>query len=81
MANNEYKTVSLFNDIEDVSLRNRNRAVILTNELERGFVKGKLTAKAAAFIMGYFSQIPKADQKEVKEKFVDFANERGFVIE
>lgn len=81
MANNEYKTISLFNDIEDAQLRNRNRAVILTNELERGFVKGKLTAKAAAFIMGYFSNIPEEDRREVKDKFVQFASDRGFVLE
>lgn len=80
MANNEYKTISLFNDIEDRELRNRNRAVILANELERGFTRGKVTAKAAAFIMGYFANVPEDERKEVKDKFIEFAYDRGFVI-
>lgn len=81
MANNEYKTVSLFNDIEDKDLRIRNRAVVLANELERGFVKGKVSSNAAAFIIGYFALIPKEEQAETRERFILFAQERGFVIQ
>lgn len=79
--NNEYRGTSLFNDIEDTSLRNRNRAVILTNTLEDGFNKGKVSPRAAMFIMGYFNEIPQEDRQEVKDKFVQFAAERGFTLQ
>ncbi len=79
--NNEYRGTSLFNDIEDAALRNRNRAVILTNTLEDGFKNGKVQPRAAMFIMGYFNEIPQEDRQEVNDKFIEFAKERGYVLQ
>lgn len=77
--NNEYRGTSLFNDIDDAALRNRNRAVILTNTLESGFKDGGVQPRAALFIMEYFSKIPIEDKQEVNDRFIEFAKERGFV--
>ena len=78
--NNEFRGTSLFNDIEDLNLRVRNRAVILTNSLEDGFKNGRVSDRASLFIMGYFNEIPKEERNAVKDKFIEFAAERGFMI-
>lgn len=70
----------LFNDIEDTQLRTRNRAVILTNIMEDGFVKGKIKAKAALLIMGYFNSIPAEEKEDTRQAFIKQAGERGFQI-
>lgn len=71
---------SLFNDIEDDQLRTRNRAVILTNIMEDGCLKGKVKAKAALLIMGYFNCIPDEERDVTRKEFIKQAGERGFQI-
>jgi hypothetical protein len=77
---NEFKGYSLFNDIEDFDLRNRNRAVILANIMEDNLTaKKKVTGKGSTLILGYFMNVPEVDRKTVRDRFAKAITERGFV--
>lgn len=78
MDKNEFKGYSLFNDVEDQALRNRNRAVIMANILEHNTKGMQVSPKGAALILGYFSNIPKEEREEVEKNFEQFAKERGY---
>ena len=59
----EYKGYGLFDDIEDVTLRNRNRAVILANIAEDNMNREMhISAKGASLVMGYFNAIPEGER-------------------
>ena len=76
---NEYKGYSMFNDIEDASLRSRNRAVTLCNIAEAHTNKEKrISPGGAALMIRYTEQIPEDDRKSVLEKMVVFMKERGY---
>lgn len=77
---NNYKGFSLFNDIEDEVLRNRNRAVVLANISEDNTKNKKITPKGAALVLGYFSQIPAEDRADTTERYKINMQQRGFVI-
>lgn len=77
---NEYKGFSLFNDIEEFDLRNRNRAVILANIMEDNLTaKKKVTSKGSSLILGYFLNVPEGERKSVRDRFAKAITERGFV--
>lgn len=78
MQNDNYKTLPLFSDIEDKSLQSRNRAVIMANVSEQYTKKGKITAKGAALVLGYFNNIPMEDRKNVEECYRNAMKERGY---
>ena len=77
MQNDNYKTLPLFSDIEDKALQSRNRAVIMANVSEQYTKKGKITAKGAALVLGYFNNIPMEDRKNVEECYRNAMKERG----
>jgi hypothetical protein len=78
---NEYKGFSLFSDIEDISLRNRNRAVVLANIAEDHVNKEKrISPKGAALVLGYFSQIPTDERDGVMQRFSENMKQRGFQL-
>lgn len=70
----------LFNDIEDVALRLRNRAVVMTNMYEDNSKNGKLSPRGAARLLGYFDAVPKEERQTLQEAFVVHMKERGFAI-
>ena len=78
---NDYKGFSLFKDIEDQTLRNRNRAVILTNIIETNLNKEtkKVNVKGTALVLNYFSQIPEDERKDVEDRFTVEMIHRGFI--
>lgn len=78
---NEYKGFSLFNDIEDVALRNRNRSVILSNLMESNIDRAtqKVNLKGANLILNYFNNIPMVDRNNVEERFTEEMIRRGFI--
>lgn len=80
--NNEFKSFCLFNDIEDTELRNRNRAVVLTNIAEDCTDRKtkRVNMKGAGLILGYFNQVAVADREDVKNKFSDNMHSRGFAL-
>lgn len=54
---NEFKGFSLFNDIEDIDLRTRNRSVVMANMAEDHIDRKtkRVSPKGAALILNYFS--------------------------
>lgn len=79
---NDYKSYCLFNDIEDVELRNRNRAVVLANIAQDGSSPKtkRITEKAALLILGYFSHIEEADREDVQDQFYTMMVQRGYAL-
>lgn len=76
---NEFKGYSLFNDIEDVDLRTRNRAVTLCNIAEAHTNKEKrISPGGAALMIRYTENIPEDERKIVLEQMVVFMKERGY---
>ena len=75
---NEYRGYSLFNDVEELALQERNRAVIMCNIVEHNTHKGKITPRGAGLAMGYFSKIPAEQRKGVEEKFEELVKGRGY---
>jgi len=78
MENKSYKGYTLFNDIEDDKLRNRNRAVLMANIAEFNIRQKKITPRGAGLIIGYFAEIPLKERKEVMESFSEHMRERGY---
>jgi predicted phosphatase len=75
---NEFKGYSLFNDIEDIVLRDRNRAVVLANICSFNTKDKKINAKGMFLTMGYFNCIPPDQRANVLSNFESMMNERGF---
>lgn len=78
---NEYKGYSLFNDIGDVNLRARNRAVVLSNIAEEYTNKEKrISSKGASLILNYFLLIPQEERNSTKERFAETMLQRGYIL-
>lgn len=77
---NDVKGLSLFNDIDDASLRNRNRYVVLANTAEAHTKQNKITEKGTLIILSYFNAIPEADKKEVYDGFKAEMLRRGYNV-
>jgi hypothetical protein len=79
---NEFKGFSLFNDIEDASLRTRNRSVVMCNIAEDHMDKKtkKLNPKGAALILNYFGLIPMEERDVAKNAFQEGMQQRGFIL-
>lgn len=73
-----YKTLPLFNDIEDTYLRTRNRAVIMANVSEQYSLNGKINVKGVALVLGYFNSIPEDERKELYSAYEKQMAERGY---
>lgn len=77
---NQFKGFDLFNDIEDVALRNRNRAVVLANMADDHCKDRLISPKGAGLILGYFNQISNEDREDVKTRFKNDMESRGYVL-
>lgn len=79
---NDFKGFSLFNDIEDMVLRTRNRAVVMTNMAEDHMDRKtkRINPKGASLILNYFSLIPAAERNAAKETFARDMESRGFIL-
>lgn len=75
-----YKSFELFNDIEDINLRNRNRAVVLANIAEDNTKNRLISAKGTGLLLGYFAQIPEGERAAVKEAFAVNMKQRGYAV-
>lgn len=78
---NEFKGYTLFNDIADNALRNRNRAVVMANIAEYNTKDKKISPKGASLIIGYMNEVPLHDRKNVMKEFSVHMKERGFIKE
>jgi hypothetical protein len=79
---NEYKGFSLFNDIEDIVLRMRNRSVVMCNMASDHADKRtkRINPKGASLILNYFASIPVAERDDVKNLFAKEMETRGFIL-
>lgn len=78
-----YKGYSLFDDIEDFTLKARNRGVVMANILEEHYGKSfkKVSPGGLALILGYFTEVPALERKATKEAFEQILKERGIKYE
>ena len=77
---NEYKGFSLFNDLEDESLRTRNRAVMLANMASNHSKDKRISAQGTSLILNYFHLIPADERAAVRDKFMNEMKQRGFYL-
>lgn len=77
---NEINGYSLFNDIEDKELQERNRAVVMTNMAETYTKKGKISLKGTGLIVQYFNAIPEEQRASLYKKFESTMLERGYNV-
>lgn len=80
MYKDSFKGFSLFNDIADIDLRNRNRAVVLANIASDNTRNKLISPKGASLILGYFGLIDPTERDEVKDLFTIRMLETGFVL-
>jgi hypothetical protein len=73
-----YKGFELFDDIEDEALRNRNRAVVLSNIAEDHTKNRLVSPKGASLMLGYFQAIPVDARKVVRDLFESNMRQRGY---
>lgn len=76
---NEYRGYSLFKDVEDVELRDRNRAQVLWNIFESNSENGNATVKGMAYLVGYTNQIPEAERRPMITQFTLMLHQGGTV--
>lgn len=76
-----FKGYSLFNDIEDSELRNRNRAVILANIAQDSTKNRIISAKGASLILGYFGLVPPEERADVQARFAKNMADRGYALQ
>ena len=78
-----YKGYALFNDIADFDLRNRNRAVVLSNVAIDHTKKAtkRISPRGAAIVLGYFNAIPDEDKLDVQERFKQRMLESGYELQ
>lgn len=75
----EFKGYSLFNDIEDAALRDRNRAVVMANIVEDHVQPDStISPRATLLILGYFNRVPEEQRREVMDLFRAEVRRRGF---
>lgn len=79
----QFKGFALFNDVEDIALRNRNRAVVLCNIAIDHTKKAtkRISPRGAGLVLGYFNSIPADDRKDVEERFKQRMLESGYALQ
>lgn len=73
-----FKGFALFSDIEDATLRNRNRAVVLANMAQDHCKNNLISINGAGLILGYFKSIPSEEREGLMPVFMTHMKERGF---
>lgn len=75
---NNYMGYSLFNDVEDAEVRNRNRGMVMLNMYEDHCRAGILDAAGLTVILGYFKDIPAGDRADALGIFQALCQQRGY---
>jgi hypothetical protein len=78
-----YKGYSLFDDVEDFSLKVKNRGVVMANIVDEHCHRsnGRVTPTGLALILGYFREVPVHERKATKIAFEQVLTERGIKYE
>jgi len=73
-----YKGYSLFNDVHDEELQQRNRAVVMSNIYEDHIDGQKVNQRGGTLIFGYLDKIEVAQRKALVEEFHKQMGLRGY---
>jgi len=68
---------TLFEEVEDRELRDRNRGVVMVNIYEDYCRDDKMSAAGVAALLGYFKQIPDDEQASAFVMFNTLIQQRG----
>lgn len=81
--NKTYKGYSLFNGVEDFSLKSRNRGVLIANMVEEHFDTNtnRVSTRGLALILGYFNEIPSLERKAAHNALKKELANRGIKYE
>lgn len=75
---NMYMGYSLFNEVENEEVRNRNRGRVMLNMYEDHCRDGVVDAAGLAIILGYFKEIPSAERAAALEMFTALCQHKGY---
>ena len=77
---NEINGYSLFNDIDDEALRDRNRAVVMANmaDVYTDKKRKNITPRGSFLILSYFNAILPEQRKNLINNFMSMMKERGY---
>lgn len=65
-----YKGISLFTDVEDILLRDNNRAIVMVNIFEDNMNKHKRITQEGLFkLVSYFKALPAEERKVAYDLF------------
>ena len=78
---NNCQGYSLFNDVKDIELRNKNRGGVMANIFEDYGKGGSMSAQGSHTMMQYFTDIPPLDRSRACSSFTDELNKRGYNID
>jgi hypothetical protein len=70
---------SLFTDIEDEKIRNRNRGVVMLNIYEDHCKGSIVPAAGISSIIGYFKQIPDEERQDALSVFTQLCGDKGYL--
>ncbi len=76
-----YKGYSLFNEVLDVDLQRRNRAVVMSNMFEDNpdnSNKESTSKTGALLIFGYMASVPEGDRAKLATEFHEQMKTRGY---
>ena len=72
---------SLFEDVKDEALRNRNRGVIMANIYEDNLLNGNnVSMTGVKQVVSYYNRIPKDERLEAMDAFRNCMRERGYEV-
>jgi hypothetical protein len=75
-----FRGFSLFNDVKDPELKQRNRAQVLVNIAQDNTRDQRISGKGAGLILGYFGLISPDDRADVQERFTQLMVKSGFIV-
>lgn len=77
---NEYSGYGLFNDIDDVEVKNYNRGRIIVNIMEdNSDGKGKITDRGAMLSYGYLLSIPEDEREGAYSEAEKILKQKGMI--
>ena len=76
---NEFLNYSLFLDVDEPGIRDRNRGVVMLNIYEDHCRNGTFSAAGVASMLGYFKEIPEEERQAALDIFGALCQQRGYV--
>lgn len=82
MSKNNFKGFSLFNEVEDSTMRAYNRARLMVSMMEDNVdkVTKKVTAKGSHLVLQYFAQIPENERVDATKQVELIFQKKGINV-